>query len=248
MKTACFGLGFAAGLARLRRAPGSAQPPVPEQPHPREAAAPGSVCIHIHLPSLCVSAPGGAAFRASPKPQPFLALSRCRACSLPRRRAGDVGTQERELPPPGCRAGRCSGVPPPEPFPLCTAGQWEAHGKAHGRARPVTHSTLAPAAWSGLQLLAYQVASASLLAPLRGVDFGLETPDLQVWRVTNPPEQWRKGLRRTWKPLREVGSSTELMLVSNQALSHFTHREAKAKAKACQGPVKGYHSQTTMLW
>lgn len=133
MKTACFGLGFAAGLSRLRRAPGSAQPPVPEQPHPREAAAPGSVCIHIHLPSLCVSAPGGAAFRASPKPQPFPGLSRCRARSLPRRRAGDVGTQERELPPPGCRAGRCPRCAPTRALPAlhCRAvggtgqGTWE---------------------------------------------------------------------------------------------------------------------------
>lgn len=69
---------------------------------------------------------------------------------------------------------------PPEPFPLCTAEQREAEGEAHGKGRPATHSTLAPAAWSGPELLAYQVASASLLTPLRRVAFGLETLDPQV--------------------------------------------------------------------
>lgn len=67
-----------------------------------------------------------------------------------------------------------------DPFPLCTAGQVEAESKASGKGRPATHSTLTSAAWSGPRLLAYQVASVSLLTPLRGVVFGLEPPDLQV--------------------------------------------------------------------
>jgi len=52
------GVGFGAGLGR---APGSAPPPVPERLHPREAAAPGSVCIHL---------PRVPARLAGPVPQP----------------------------------------------------------------------------------------------------------------------------------------------------------------------------------
>ncbi|CAN8208940.1 unnamed protein product [Coccothraustes coccothraustes] len=71
-----------------------------------------------------------------------------------------------------------------DPFPLCAAGQVEAESKAGGKERPATHSALTPAARSEPRLLAYQVASASLLTPLTDVAFGLETLDQQ-----NEPER-----------------------------------------------------------
>lgn len=153
------------------------------------AAPPPGSCRprqRLHSPALCVSTPGGAAFRASPKPQPFpgplpasghaphpaagpgVPAAWSGNCLLPAVGQGDA------------RVWHGTTTLSPDPFPLCTAGQWEAEGKADGKGRPATHSTLTPAAWSGPQLLAYQVASASLLTPLRDVAFGLETPDLQV--------------------------------------------------------------------
>lgn len=114
----CFGLGFAAGLARLRRAPGSALPPVPEQLHPREAAAPGSVCIHLP----CVQAR-----LAGPLSEPAPNRSHSRALSPPQ------GTVERELPPPGCLAARCPSVPWQTPSLSALPGSGKQRARQMGK-------------------------------------------------------------------------------------------------------------------
>lgn len=125
MKAGCFGLGFAAGLARLRRAPGSALPPVPEQLHPREAAAPGSVCIHL---------PYVRARLAGPLSEPASNRSHSRALSL---------LQGTLLTPPqgrGCRqpgAGIASSRLSGREMPEC------------GTAPPRFHQTPSPSALPG---------------------------------------------------------------------------------------------------
>lgn len=50
-------------------------------------------------------------FQSQPQTAAIPGPSPCfRARSSPRRRAGGAGSLERELPPPGCRAGRCPSV------------------------------------------------------------------------------------------------------------------------------------------
>lgn len=145
------------------------------------AAPPPGSCRpgqRLHSPALCASAPGGAAFRASPKPQPFpgpLLLQGTLLTPQQGRGCRHRGAGIAELPPPWRGDAR---VWHGRPSLHCRAAGSRGQGKC--KVEPATHSTLTPAAWSGPQFLAYQVASASLLTPLRGVAFELETLDLQV--------------------------------------------------------------------
>lgn len=227
--------------------PGSALPPVLEQLHPREADAPGAVCIHL---------PYVQARLAGPVLEPAPNRSRSLALSLLQ------GTLLAPLWGRGCRHPEVESHPPSLDWAAPAVGkhhafvgclpspttQWGSRGEGkregesshplHPRSFSFHGASAQPAAWSGPQLPAYLIASARLPIPPRRVAFRLETPDLRVWSETDPPEQGRKELGEWWKALREVGNTVEPMLVSNEAVSCFTpytEKRHESLPRTCRG-------------
>lgn len=68
VKAGCFGLGFGAGLPQALQGPRLSPATCARAAPPPGSWRPGQ---RLPSPALCASTPGGAGFRASPKPQPF---------------------------------------------------------------------------------------------------------------------------------------------------------------------------------
>lgn len=196
----------------------------------------------MHSPALCVSAPGGAAFRASPKPQPFPGpLPAARHAPHP----GGAGTQKREQPPPGCLAGRCPSV--------------ARHRHASSRALPSLHCRAAGSrgrgTWEGEASHPLDPRSGSLVRtrapcisscicqppdPIETCSFWAGNSGSTGLKGDKSPRPMKKMAEKYMKaPLGgRKQHGTDACLKPGSVLLYTTHREAKAKAKACQGPVK----------